>query len=202
MIIPFKSASKMAPFIKDSTHTTSRMIRVCKTPHVEDGKKKKTKSRLFLSSVVSVVVVSSTFDDNLSLSFRVRSARERTPIYIEVFTFRERKSLDPKPPGNVEYSRLWPNEVPRDGPRACRTQPRHRSSPHFVYVSIDDGVSTNRWSLLLRRRREVVRCRAPDAREKEEAEDVRAVAQRPRENRGFERLVDRRHVRWRRRLCV
>ena len=155
---------------------------------------------LFLSSVVSVVVVSSTFDDNnLSLSFRVRSARERTPIYIKVFTFRERKSLDPKPPGNVEYSRLWPNEVPRDGPRACRTQPRDRSSPHFVYVSIDDGVSTNR-SLL--RRVEVVRCRAPDAREKEEAEDVRAVAQRPRENRGFERLVDRRHVRWRRRLCV
>ena len=150
---------------------------------------------------MSVVVVSSTFDDTLSLSF---SARERTPIiYInKVFTFRERKSLDPKPPGNVEYSRLWPNEVPRDGPRACRTQPRDRSSPHFVYVSIDDGVSTNRWSLLLRRRREVVRCRAPDAREKEEAEDVRAVAQRPRENRGFERLVDRRHVRWRRRLCV
>ena len=70
-----------------------------------------------------------------------------------------------------------------------------------MYVSIDDGVSTNRWSLLLRRRGEVVRCRAPDAREKEEAEDVRAVAQRPRENRGFERLVDRRHVRWRRRLC-
>ena len=105
MIIPFnKSASKMAPFIKDSTRTTSRMIhRVCKTPHVDDGKKKKTKSRrLFLSSVVSVVVVSSTFDDNLSLSFRVRSARERTPIYIKVFTFRERKSLDPKPPGNVE----------------------------------------------------------------------------------------------------
>ena len=177
--------------------------RVCKTPHVDDGKKKKTKSRrLFLSSVASVVVVSSTFDDTLSLSFRVRSARERTPIYIKVFTFRERKSsLDPKPPGNVEYSRLWSREVPRDGPRACRTQPRDRSSPHFVYVSIDDGVSTNRCSLLLRRR-EVVRCRAPDAREKEEAEDVRAVAQRPRENRGFERLVDRRHVRWRRRLCV
>ena len=142
---------------------------------------------------MSVVVVSSTFDDTLSLSF---SARERTPIiYInKVFTFRERKSLDPKPPGNVEYSRLWPNEVPRDGPRACRTQPRDRSSPHFVYVSIDDGVSTNRWSLLLRRRREVVRCRAPDAGEEEEAEDVRAVAQRPRCESGFERLVDRGHV--------
>ena len=178
--------------------------RVCKTPHVDDGKKKKTKSRLFLSSVASVVVVSSTFDDTLSLSFRVRSARERTPIYIKVFTFRERKSsLDPKPPGNVEYSRLWSSrEVPRDGPRACRTQPRDRSSPHFVYVSIDDGVSTNRCSLLLRRR-EVVRCRAPDAREKEEAEDVRAVAQRPRCESGFERLVDRGHVGRRRGLsCI
>ena len=167
--------------------------RVCKTPHTWTTTGRR---------VASVVVVSSTFDDTLSLSFRVRSARERTPIYIKVFTFRERKSsLDPKPPGNVEYSRLWSREVPRDGPRACRTQPRDRSSPHFVYVSIDDGVSTNRCSLLLRRR-EVVRCRAPDAREKEEAEDVRAVAQRPRENRGFERLVDRRHVRWRRRLCI
>ena len=72
----------MAPFLKDSTRTTSRMIRVCKTPHVDDGKKKTKSRRLFLSSVVSVVVVSSTFDDNnLSLSFRVHSARERTPIY-------------------------------------------------------------------------------------------------------------------------
>ena len=146
MIIPFnKSASKMAPCSKDSK---------CVYDITDDSKlhtwmttgRRRRRQRvvfLFLSSVVSVVVVSSTFDDTLSLSF---SARERTPIiYInKVFTFRERKSLDPKPPGNVEYSRLWPNKVPRDGPRACRTQPRHRSSPHFVYVSIDDGVSTNR----------------------------------------------------------
>ena len=104
-------------------------------------------------------------------------------------------SLDPKPPGNVELCRgsLWSREVPRDGPRSCRKKPRDRASAHFVHVSIDDGVSTHpRRSFLLWG--EVVRCRAPDAGEEEEAEDVRAVAQRPRCESGFERLVDRGHV--------
>ncbi len=125
-----------------------------------------------------------------------------------MFTFVFTSSLDPKPPGNVELCRgsLWSREVPRDGPRSCRKKPRDRASAHFVHVSIDDGVSTHHpqsRSFLLLLWGEVVRCRAPDAGEEEEAEDVRAVAQRPRCESGFERLVDRGHVGRRRGLsCI